>query len=240
MRMTLLKMVQNILSATDDDDVNSIGDTVSSMQVAEVIKETYDEMFGNIELPSRKGMIKLDSLTDTARPNYLRMPDSVKSIDWIRYNNNEVNYIDPESFYRRMIGYGTDSATIIVSDVSQGVPLTVRTDKDPDYWTTFDNVHIVFDSYDNSVDTTLQQSKVASWGEFDNTWRMEDDYTPSLDPNLFPLLLAEAKSSCFINQKGVSNSKSEQQSKRQRIRMQNDLWREKQRDYNGPDYSRKR
>ena len=47
-KMTLLEMTQNILSAMDSDAVNSIGDTVESLQVADVIVETYYELFANV------------------------------------------------------------------------------------------------------------------------------------------------------------------------------------------------
>jgi hypothetical protein len=40
-KMTLLEMTQDILSDMDSDEVNSINDSVESLQVAQIIKTTY-------------------------------------------------------------------------------------------------------------------------------------------------------------------------------------------------------
>lgn len=47
----LIEYVQDILSSMDSDEVNSISDTVESMQVATILKNCYEELVANIELP---------------------------------------------------------------------------------------------------------------------------------------------------------------------------------------------
>jgi hypothetical protein len=49
-----------------------------------------------------------------------------------------------------------------------------------------------------------------------------DSFTPLLDEKYFPLLLAEAKSTCFVNLKQSPNSKVESQYRQQKALLQND------------------
>ena len=73
-KMTLLEMVQNIASALETDEVNSISDTTESLQIAEVIRETFDELFTNTDVPEHMGLVALESVSDLDSPNYLRIP----------------------------------------------------------------------------------------------------------------------------------------------------------------------
>ena len=233
MRMTLLDMTQNILSAIDGDDVNSIADTVQSLQVARIVVETYYELYGNLDEPSRWGLVELQSLADPNQMTTMRLPDNVQNVKWIRYNCNEVEYQDPEEF---------------IIDGAQGGDyqldkITIWTDRDPTRWTTFDNVHIVFNAINNSEDSVLQASKTICWGQFVPVFPFTDDaYPPYLAPADYPGLLAEAKSTAFVNQTQAGSSKEEQRARRQRMRRQNDLWRANQRKpyERGVDYGRRR
>lgn len=220
MRMTLLDMTQNILSSIDGDDVNSISDTVQSLQVARTIVETYYELYAGLDEPSMSGLIGLQSLADPLQMTTLKIPDNCKSISWVLYNGAEVKYKDPESF----VLDGLMQADYQLDKIK------VYTDRDPQYYTTFDNVHLVFDAIDNTTDSVLQSSKTTCWGlyvpQFDFT---DDAYPPMLAPDDYPGLLAEAKSVCFINQTQAASSKEEQRSTRQRIRRQNNKWRADQR-----------
>ena len=98
MKKTLLELTQDILSAMEDDEVNSIGDTVSAMGVAQVIQNVYDELITQLDIPGSDYLTGLESLSDVARPNYLKMPENLKKIHWIKYNNADVEYLTPKSF----------------------------------------------------------------------------------------------------------------------------------------------
>ncbi len=241
-KMSLLAMTTNILSAMDSDEVNSINDTVEALQVAEVVRETFFDVFGNLELPVRSSLIQLEALNDVDRPNYLKIPDNVKSVTWIKYNYREdgdtdwreVIWLDPETFIKRQISVSDGT---LITDLS-GVVYPISTDENPRHYTSFDNTHLVFDSYNSSVDSTLQTSQSLTYGYVYPNFELEDNFVPELDANYFPILLAEAKSTCFVNFKQESNAKEEQKAKRGRMRVQNDLWKAHQRNYSGPDYGR--
>jgi hypothetical protein len=85
----------------------------------------------------------------------------------------------------------------------------------PRFCTILQNYYILFDSYDNTVDSTLQTSKTQCFGEGTVEWEMEDSFVPNLDENQFSLLLNEAKSLAFLELKQMSHPKAEQEAKRQ-------------------------
>lgn len=234
-------MVQNIAAALDSDEVNSISDTVESYQIAREVQTAYDEILASLNIPSKDSLILLNASQDVTRPNYLQIPSTVKQIQWFKYDYQsqnvpgdyqEVYYLTPEEFiYRSRQIAGLDATATPFIDVEDfsGATLNVITNKNPQWWTTFDNEWLVTDSYNSDVDNTLQQSKSLCFGQNNLTWLMEDDYIPELDDNLFPLLIAEAKSACFANLKQTPSAKDEQRARRQRVNMQDDLWRANQR-----------
>ena len=235
--MTLLEMTQNILSAMDAEEVSSIGDTIESQQVADEIKTTYYENLSNFEVRSRFAPIQLDALADfTNHPNILKIPEGVDTIEWIKYNKGtvadpdyyDVCYLSPEQFLETVQGRVTTTGTNLVTVTMMGddaVPYQIINNAHPTYYTSFDDEYVVFDSYNASVDSTIQNSKSFAWAEVYPTWSAVDTFIPDLHSKFFPLLLAEAKSACFINYKGVSNAKEEQRARRQLVRLQNNRYR---------------
>lgn len=237
-KKTLLQMVQKILSDMDSDEVNSISDTVEAMQVAEIVRFSYEELIATLKIPERMSLIPLESLADVNRPNYLKIPDSVKGFQWIRYNGKTVQYLNPESFIDLVLDR---SEGTLVEDF-QNVSYYVKNDEDPQYWTSFDDEYVVFDAFNQDVESTLQESKSIAYAEMGSNFELSDDYVPDLDDNLFPLLINEAKAVCFVDLKQVSNSKAEQNARRQLVRVQNELNRTAKPSPRSrlPDYGRRR
>lgn len=213
-KRTLLEMVQNILNATDGDEINSIGDSVEAMQVAEVVRETYDYITDNIEIPGKAGIIKLDASGDLTKPNTLLCPADAEIVEWVKYNGKDVQYLEPLAFVN-YIGLQKTNGTLYGD-------FYILTDRDPQFYTSFDDNELVFNAFDSSVDSTLQQSKTLCWGQKLMPFLLDDDFIPALPVNLFPRLLAEAKATCFINYRQTANSKEEQRSRQQLVRNQNE------------------
>lgn len=237
-KRTLLSMVQNILSAMDSDEVNSISDTVESLQVAEIVRETYEDLVATLEIPERQALLQLESVSDTTRPNYLRIPDKVRRVEWIRYRGNLINYLTPDEFIR-LVSQNTKGTN--TKDFN-GISYLVTNNKDPKWWTTFNDHYIAFDSYNASTESTLEEINTMCFGSLNYDFVMDDTFIPHLDENMFPLLLSEAKAACFINLKQVSNSKEEQRARRSLTRVQNELSRTSRGNPADrlPDYGRRR
>lgn len=339
MKPTLLEMTQNILSAMDSDEVNSISDTAESLQVARAIQQTYWNMLGKYDLPEHNTLIKLEASEDNTTPCLMYRPEGCTRIEWIKYyDSNPMNSLQVSQYGSYSHGVNTDivrsqwsttsttsitigtgtktftvdsdtlnvtlgqdvtiesglnwmtgtltsyssftmvvevtstqgsgtfsawtvfsgsanaipgyknvkilslqdflnevnsfslldnnvaSQTISVLDPATGVYNTFnfryKTDRQPCYCTIFANNYIVFDSYDSTQDTTLQQDKTQAWAWMYPTFELEDDFVPNLDAQQFPLLFNDAKALVFFEQKQYPHAKAEEEVDRQRTAMQ--------------------
>lgn len=236
MKTTLLELVQSILSDMDSEAVNSINDSVEAQQVASVIEDTYYNIISNRDVPELKRIITLTSLSDSARPTHFQYPTNVKQLEEVRYNTalttgvtySTIYYVDPLEFISRQSTDGSGTGIIQVVDVNTPAVLLIRNDTMPTYYTSFDDKHLVFNSYDAAVDTTLQASKTMAYGTMYPVFSITDGFEPQLDDNMMPYLLAESKSVCFSLFKSGSDPKVEQAARRLKSYVQNDMYRTKQ------------
>jgi|TARA_R110000744_G_scaffold160193_1_gene276487 hypothetical protein len=233
MKMTLLEMVQNILSDMDSEEINSLSDSNEAEQVALVIKTTFFSLVASRFIPEHAQILKLDSLSQSARPTHFAFPLRVKNIEFLDYNVSETSggidyrrttYLTPDEFFSISDGRDSLSSTVVkVADVNSGSTLLIRNDTMPSYYTSFDDETIVFDSFDSSFEATLQSSKTRGYGvkypTFDVT---QDGFIPDIDGTMFPYLLAESKSTAMSLFKSGVDPKIEQAAKRHKSYVQND------------------
>lgn len=218
-------MVQDILSDMNSDEVNSISDTIESMQVARIIKSCYDERIGNKNWPHLKQLILLSASGDTAKPTYMRMPANIKELHYINYDKKkvgetkhryeEVRYVTTDEFLRRSNLLNSDNANITTVVDDSGSTLLIKNDVAPSVYTSFDDDWLVFDSFDSAVDSTLQASKTQCMATLSPTFTLSDGFVPDLPDEAFAGFLAEAKSTCFARLKQTPDGKAEQQATRQ-------------------------
>lgn len=216
-KLTLLEMVQDILSSMDSDDVNSISDTVESSQVAGFIKETYFSLITERDWPFLRSLTTLTAYSDVNNPTKMRIPTTVNKLLWVKYNKKDVTYLDPLEF-KSMLDTRVETTGVVDAN---GYLLN----QDPQYWTTYDDDVIWFDGYNSALDNTLQESKTSVYAVIIPAWSHVDSFVPLMPEKFFPTFLAEAKATCFINIKQQPNSKEEGKAKRGRSRMQNEAWR---------------
>ena len=215
-KLTLLNMTQNILSEMDSDEVNGIADTVESTQVAHIIETMYYDLTANRSIPEHREIFQLTALGLTTQPNYLQYPSTATNISWFKYDNREsssstsinymtIDYVEPTTFIEMLNSRDNDDTdTTSISDPS-GIKLLIKTNSNPTYWTSFDDDYIICDSYDSSIESTLQSSKTQAYGTIEPVFTQSNTFIPDLDVDLFPLLLSASKSACFasIKQQGA-------------------------------------
>ena len=225
MKMTLLDIVQSILSDLNSDEVNSVGDTVESLQVANIVKNVFFSMIATRNWAHLRKGIELIGSGSVDKPTHMSLPEGTKELEFIQYNKQkagetrlryeEVKYITPDAFLRRSNSFNSDNSTIkVVTDYS-GVQLLIQNNKAPDYFTSFDDKHIVFDSYDSSEDSTLIADKVQAMAYMTPTWNMSDSFVPDLPAEAFPYLLNESQSIASYRLNQSADQKAEQESARQ-------------------------
>lgn len=228
---TLLDIVQEILSDLDSDNVNSIADTDEATQVARIVQNTYYDLVANRTIPELEELTKLDSLGDSTRPTYLKLPTDVVRMVRFEYNISEdsdvsfrkIDYKCPEEFLDYITFKNSeDSDTQTMLDINGNTTLLIRNNRMPTCFTSFDDLHVVCDSFDSTVESTLQSSKTRAIVKKIPTFTLSDTYTPDLDSTHFRFLINEAKSTCMATLQRQVNPKIEQTARRQRVFSQND------------------
>lgn len=227
MKYTLLDMVQIILSSMDSDEVNSIDDTVESQQVAKVIQTAYYDIINRAHVPQNNTLFQLDASTDSTKPILMYIPSDFRSINILKYNKATVDQpqismedITPlplDDFLNMMYQNNTTEDNIESFSHTIGtstITFVYRNDLHPHYYSTFDDNTVVFDSYDNTVDATLQKSKTLAWGKKNIQFLLIDSYEPELDDAQFALLLNEAKSLAFQESKQTQHPLADRNSRR--------------------------
>lgn len=248
-KLTVLDLVQDVLSDMDSDPVNSISDTVEAFQVAKICESVYNQVTANRNWPLHETLLKFDSSTTTDRPTHTRLPVDVKEISNVFYDvrkqndenkrYREIHYLYPDEFLLRTNNrVSTNNNVDVIQDVS-GVELLIKNDIEPQWWTSFDDDYIVFDSYNNVVDSTIQSSKLQVTGIRIPVFQVADDFIPDIPDEAFPMYLAKVKSNAFRKLKQEVSPLDEEETRLQQNWLARKAWRAKG-GVRYPDYSRRR
>jgi hypothetical protein len=81
----LLTIVQNILAAMSSDEVNSISDSVESMQVAQIVQNKYYDIVARGDLQLDEQIFQLNPSDNSTLPTLMFLPSGVSRITWMQY-----------------------------------------------------------------------------------------------------------------------------------------------------------
>lgn len=235
MKYSLLQIVQDVLNDLDSDYVNSIDDTVESQQVAQIVRSCYNEMISNRNWPHLRKLVQLEASGEVIKPNYLRLPVGTKELILLQYDKKklgetkiqyrDVQYKEPHDFLKLTNSRDSDKTNVTTVTDFSGITILVQNDKAPEYWTSFDDNWLVFDSYDSAVDSTLQKSKSQCMAYIEPVWEAVDTFYPDLPEEAFAGLIEEVKSTAFLVLKQMANEKAEQKATRQKRWLSRKAWR---------------
>jgi hypothetical protein len=238
-KMTNLQMVQNILSSMDSDNVNSISDTEEAAQVELVLQECYEEITTRRKWTHQNRTRQLEDVSDVTKPNKLRIPTEVTRVNefrWKHYADDVIpptvdqdnswkllRWKSPSDFIAHVQGRNvaqlTEQGRVLVVYNDDGVEMPMITDVQPEFWTSFDDEYIYMDNFITSNANTATSGRTSINVTQQKIWVSGDDEIAELPTEMFPLLLAEAKSTCWLNFKGEPNQKAEQSARRLYIKM---------------------
>lgn len=240
---TLLKYVQFILSDMDSDEVETITETVESIQIADLLEQTYFEIINRRDWEFLKHRVRqLDAGTTIAD---LAIPADVLHVELLRYKNfntgkmQDVRYMAPWDFLQMQQGLTTTDANVDEVTVSDSVTFGVYNDRAPSYWTSFDEDAIFFNAYDSTNEAagvTVASSTILATVE--PTWTVSDAFVPDMPSRMESLLLNETLSAAWLYLKQAPNAKAESIARRQFARMEI-LERRTIADFKEKDYGRK-
>jgi hypothetical protein len=203
---TLLEIVQDILSDADSDEINSIGDTVESEQLASIIKNEFLDIADVYDLEHHKTVASLVATSGTT-PSIMTRPEGFYDIAWIRYDKRidvggdpnfaPVDYVPSEDFIKMSTSL-TASDTIVDQLTINGIVFNIYNDRAPSCYTFIDGYdNILFDAYDSNLETNLQASKSMAYGTQRPTLTIADGTVPDLPQNLMSLLRNRSRAMYF-------------------------------------------
>lgn len=234
-KMSLLELVQDILSDMDSDDVNSIDDTVESAQVAQIVKATYQAMMSNRNWPHQKRLLQLTPSGDDSLPTHMTMQEEIKEMVGVKYNcakltdgarrlYQPIHWVEPDDFLRISNGRNSQDANVDII-VDNNIEFLIVNNQPPRYYTSFNDNVLIFDAYDAAVDDTLQASKMQATAYVMLDWTHADDAIPDLPAEAFTALLEEAKSRAFVKLKQQSDPTAATEARRQQAWLSRKAWR---------------
>lgn len=228
MSMTLLEIVQNILSDLDSDEVNSIGDNTESLQVANIVKTKWYDIVSRSSMPEHLKLLQLTPSVDTTKPVLMYAPSGTNEINWIKYFNadpdeaiNEYEYVHVvpvEEFLQivnRMNPTDDNVASWTFTESGYNFTLNYNNDRQPTHCCVIENYYILFDAFNSGIESTLQGANSMVYAQIMPSFTLADSFVPDLDDQSFALLLAESKANAYVTLKQTVNPKIEQETKRQ-------------------------
>ena len=217
----------------ESDEVNSIDDTVESYSVALLLRSVFYDLAVDLNFPEHETLFELDASGDINKPTLMTVPENVSKIHWVKYDNRDdgatiasfedVHFIQFEDFLSRQRGLETDTINAGQQDITlhgENFPVMFASDKHPQWWTSVDDRTLIFDSYDSSIDSTLQKSKTMCHGVIYPQFLLEDSFIPDIDPSAFSLLKNRAKVRAFAELKQAENREAAKETSIQKIRNQ--------------------
>lgn len=232
-KQTLLEITQDILNDISGDEVTSINDTVESVQVAAIVRSTWFDMMTSRNWPHTRTLTTPVADATVEYPTYINFDSNLKELIYINYNKSkvagkleydEIKYLHPDDFLRFTNQRNTQSANVQVIIDQSGVSINLTNNAAPQYYTSFDDVKIILDSYNSSVEPYLTMNKFQAYGYFIPEWSHQDNAIPSLPLEAFPQLIEEAKSRAAVKLRQQPDQKAEQEAQRQRKYMARKDW----------------
>lgn len=256
MRQTLLEITQGILNEMESDEVNSITDTTESYAVANIIKQCFYDCAVELNLPEHHKLFELNASGDIAKPCVMFVPDNVKRVEWIQYDTKSttdtqsnmklLEFMPLDEFILRTRNAANDPSgetgeQVVSSNNGESFNFTYKNNKFPGFYTSFDDRTLVFDSFHQDYENTLQKSKTMCYGSTYPFFSMTDNYYPDIDPTQFSYLISKAKTRAFYTLKQQTNEESASEARKQKIVLQKRKRRVKTQDeiYQAPRYGRR-
>ena len=178
---TSLDYVQRALSIIDGNNVSAISDTVEAEQVFQLLKNVYDELLDSYNWPH---LMEFQQLQVTATLHIMRLPTDTVGFNWIRYNKDDVIFIEPLEMQKILDARDTTLSTV---DVNGAI-----NDRDPEFWTTVDDNNIIFDSYNVSLQASLSRIEAIKKPTDLTTDTNRPDIPERMEYTLRNMLFAEA------------------------------------------------
>lgn len=233
MKMTLLDMVQSILSSMDSDEVNSYSETPESLQVAYIIRDSFFDVINRANLEEHYRLFELEATGGIAKPTLMTVNEKVDKLLWIKYDNRlltdtyadyvSVHPMPLKDFIEYTYSFDKTAPEFFSYDhtiSTDSITIFGYNNIYPRYYTELEDNTIIFDSYDSTVDAFLAKNKTLCYGLVLPEFTFSNSFVLPIDGNMHQLVFNEAKRQAFIELKQTANPVAEQRAKRTWIHSQ--------------------
>lgn len=228
MTMTLVEMTERVAQFCNASHVNSINDSDESIKIAKIIKETYETMILSQEIQTALELFKLQSASNESLKTTLYLPTEALTLDIVKYTNKEgklysPTYLEPMEFISRSLDLDVTRADVeTVTDKESNATFNILNSRDPQYYTVMAGKYLVFDSYNSSVESTLQGRNALVYGHTLPAFELSDDFTPDLQEQQFQVLLSKAKTAADMELRNNYNQVEADRGKKLFLNITND------------------
>ena len=211
--------------------VNSLSDTEEALQVASILEDKFYEIQEKLDWPVNEDYMQLDTSAIADGPTTLKIPDDVDSVNHLRYDTLSLKHVTPEVFITTALDpSNADNENMELVQLGQNVQGYVLNNKDPEFFTSFDDNIIVCDSYDLEKESKLVKSKSLA-KVFKHTVLVLDDTTPiPISKKMEPYFLAEVKSACFKKIKQQVSDEDERERRIQKAKLNSEARKQQDKD----------
>ena len=226
MKMTILEMTQEILTSMGGDEVNSIDDTTEAGDISRLIRRCYFDLINHLKPHEHYRLFELEA-TSSASPTLMTMPTDISFLEWVKYDNAttedddtkflEVDFLDLKTFLERMYTLDADDTEVeefTYTDTGDSINFLCYNDRMPTVFTTYNDNLLIFDAYDSSEETNLQETNTLCYGRELPTFTLSDSFTPDLDAQQFSILVNKAKLLCFSELRQTEHKVAEREERR--------------------------
>ena len=224
--MTVLDMTQNILSEMDGDNVNTIDGTTESLQVANIIQQTFYSITDNRDWAYQTKVKSLnDDAVDVLTPTLVTIGNNIKEIKWLKYDTSdsgtptggykELHYLTPEEFILKTSGRNLQNDNVVESVINEFATIRLVNNANPTYFTTLGENQIILDSWNSEDSTTIVSRKILTEMVVASDFELTDDFIPPIPTEAFSLLLNKAKATCFFALKQMNHPYADREALKQ-------------------------
>jgi len=144
MKLTLLELVQDMLVASDSENVSSVGETEDAGMCVNIANREFERLISKFRWKHTKEFSKLEV---TSILNEMTLGTTAIAIDpsTVYYSDSKIYWMEPDRFLAYTITRLTSESNIVESN-----NVKVYSDRDPQYFTSFDDSTLVFDAYPNA------------------------------------------------------------------------------------------
>jgi hypothetical protein len=123
---TVLTMVQNILSRMSSDEVNSIGDTPESLQIAQILQNKYYDIVARGSLTIDETLFQLNPSDSNSIPVTMTLPAGVSRLDWLQYfDTNPLDNTQVSQFGSFSHGLNVDIVSSVAWTTTSSTSVTI-------------------------------------------------------------------------------------------------------------------